>query len=56
MGITEAMSNLGNMAAPFLVLFANTVGVQAVLVGGLANIAGGVSMFLVKETRVVAKK
>lgn len=50
MGITEAMSNVGNMIAPFLVIFAQTLGVKAILIGGIINIAGGFTMSIVKET------
>lgn len=45
------MSNLGNMAAPFLVTGAGEIGVKGVFFGGFVCIAGGVSMLLVKETK-----
>lgn len=50
MGISEAMSNIGNMGAPFLVILAQTIGVRAVMIGGLINIGGGLAMTIVKET------
>ena len=50
LGITEAMSNLGNMGAPFLVRLAQVLRFEAVFVGGFLNLAGGASMLLVKET------
>ena len=52
LGITEAMSNVGNMGAPFLVTLAQVLSFKAVFVGGFLNVAGGTSMFLVKETKV----
>ena len=45
------MSNLGNMAAPFLVTLADDGGVKGVFIGGFVCIAGGLSMFFVKETK-----
>ncbi len=42
------MSNLGNMGAPFLVSLSQTLRFKAVFVGGFLNIAGGISMILVK--------
>lgn len=58
LGVSEAMSNFGNMGAPFLVTFALFEGVKAVFVGGFLNLAGGLSMCIVKETKLdpVAKK
>lgn len=52
LGITEAMSNLGNMGAPFLVTFAQILNFKAIFVGGFLNIGGGALMLLVKETKV----
>ena len=48
MGITEAMSNLGNIGAPFLVTLSQHMRFKAVFVGGFLNLVGGVSMLLVK--------
>lgn len=48
LGITEAMSNIGNMGAPFLVTLSQFLGFKAVFVGGFLNIAGGTSMLAVK--------
>lgn len=45
------MSNLGNMAAPFLVTLSDDAGVKGVFIGGFVCIAGGLSMFFVKETK-----
>ena len=56
LGITEAMSNLGNMAAPFLVTLSQFLRFKAVFIGGFLNIAGGASMLLVKETLNKEKK
>ena len=50
------MSNLGNMAAPFLVTVAGEIGVKGVLIGGIICIAGGISMLLVKETKPLTEK
>jgi len=52
LGVSEAMSNLGNMGAPFLVTLAQIMSVKAVFIGGFMNLVGGVSMFLVKETKL----
>lgn len=52
LGISEAMSNFGNMGAPFLVTFAIFKGLKAVFLGGFLNLAGGLSMFIVKETKL----
>lgn len=48
LGITEAMSNLGNMGAPFLVTLSQFLRFKAVFVGGFLNLAGGASMLAVK--------
>ena len=45
------MSNLGNMAAPFLVTVSDDLGVKAIFIGGFVCIAGGLSMSFVKETK-----
>ncbi len=45
------MSNLGNMAAPFLVTLANFSNMKAVFIGGFFNLAGGMAMCIVKETK-----
>lgn len=50
-GVSEAMSNLGNMAAPFLVTISDDIGVKAVFIGGFVCIAGGLCMSFVKETK-----
>ncbi len=55
LGITEAMSNLGNMAAPFLVTLSEFTRVKSVFIGGFLNIGGGLLMLLVKETKVDSK-
>lgn len=47
-GVSEAMSNLGNMGAPFLRSGAAKIGVKGVFIGGFVCIAGGASMLLVK--------
>ena len=47
-GVSEAMSNLGNMIAPFLVTISGELHLKAVFIGGIICIAGGLSMFLVK--------
>lgn len=47
-GISEAMSNLGNMGAPFLVAGAGEIGFKAVFLGGFVCMAGGLSMIFVK--------
>lgn len=52
LGVSEAMSNLGNMAAPFLVTISQVSKVKAVFFGGFMNLLGGVSMLLVKETKL----
>jgi hypothetical protein len=52
LGVSEAMSNLGNMAAPFLVTLAQISSVKAVFIGGFMNIIGGVSMLIVEETKI----
>ncbi len=52
LGVSEAMSNLGNMAAPFLVTISQVSNVKAVFFGGFVNLLGGVSMLLVKETKL----
>ncbi len=52
LGVSEAMSNLGNMAAPFLVTISQASNVKAVFFGGFMNLLGGVSMLLVKETKL----
>lgn len=51
LGITEAMSNLGNMGAPFLVTLSQHLSIKAVFLGGFLNFGGGASMLLVKETK-----
>jgi hypothetical protein len=51
LGVSEAMSNLGNMAAPFLVTLANFSQLKAVFIGGFFNIGGGLAMLIVKETK-----
>lgn len=51
LGITEAMSNLGNMGAPFLVTLAQFMRFKAIFVGGFLNLVGGSSMLLVEETK-----
>jgi hypothetical protein len=48
LGVTEAMSNLGNMAAPFFVTLAQVLSFEAVFIGGILNLVGGSSMLLVK--------
>ena len=55
-GVSEAMSNLGNMVAPFLVTLAGELRVKAVFIGGIICIVGGISMFFVKETKVKTPK
>ena len=50
------MSNLGNMAAPFLVTVAGELRVKAVFIGGIICIVGGLSMLFVKETKVKVPK
>jgi hypothetical protein len=56
LGVSEAMSNLGNMGAPFLVTLANYSKLKAVFIGGFLNIGGGLAMLIVKETKLDAKK
>jgi hypothetical protein len=46
------MSNLGNMASPFIVTIAEKINVQSMLVGGIVCLAGAASMLLSKETLV----
>ena len=46
------MSNFGNMGAPFLVTLAQYLSIKAVVVGGIFNIGGGLSMLYVKETKL----
>lgn len=46
------MSNFGNMAAPFVVTFAQLLTVKAAVAGGCLNVLGGLCMFLVKETKI----
>lgn len=41
------------MASPFIVTIAEKINVQAMLVGGVVCLAGGVGMLLAKETLVV---
>jgi hypothetical protein len=48
LGVSEAMSNLGNMGAPFIVTLANFSKLKAVFIGGFFNIGGGLTMLLVK--------
>lgn len=50
------MSNLGNMAAPFIVTIAEKIDVQSMLIGGIVCVAGALVMFLSKETHVEEKK
>ena len=52
LGVSEAMSNLGNMVAPFLVTLAQISNVKAIFFGGFMNLIGGLSMLLVKETKL----
>ena len=47
-GISEAMSNLGNMSAPFLVTLGDELGVKGVFISGIVCIVGGLSMTFVK--------
>lgn len=46
------MSNLGNMASPFIVTLADKFGLQSMFIGGIVCLAGGLIMFLSKETLV----
>ena len=50
-GISQALSNLGNMISPFLVTISDNIGVKAVFIGGFVCIVGGFSMFFVQETK-----
>jgi hypothetical protein len=45
-GIVEALSNLGNMASPFIVTFAGKINVQSIFLGGILILIGCVPMFL----------
>jgi hypothetical protein len=58
LGVSEAMSNFGNMGAPFLVTLANFSSLKAIFMGGFLNVIGGFSMLIVKETKkdAVAKE
>jgi hypothetical protein len=47
-GVVEAMSNLGNMASPFIVTLADKFGLQSMFIGGVVCAAGGLVMFLSK--------
>ena len=42
------MSNLGNMASPFIVTLADKFGLQSMFIGGVVCAAGGLVMFLSK--------
>ena len=55
-GVVEAMSNLGNMASPFIVTLADKFSLQSMFIGGIVCAAGGVIMFLSKETLVDESK
>ena len=55
-GVVEAMSNLGNMASPFIVTLADKWGLQSMFIGGVVCGVGGVIMFLSKETLVEQPK
>jgi predicted MFS family arabinose efflux permease len=52
-GVADALSNLGNMSAPFLVVFVQFFmpGLKTAFVGGLMNLASGASLFFVDETK-----
>lgn len=49
-GIVEAMSNLGNMASPFIVTLADKFSLQSMFIGGVICAFGGLIMFFSKET------
>lgn len=50
------MSNLGNMAAPFIVTIADKFKIQSMFVGGIVAGAGALSMLFSKETLVEEPK
>ena len=50
------MSNLGNMASPFIVTLADKWGLHSMFIGGVVCAAGGAIMFLSKETLVKQPK
>jgi hypothetical protein len=54
-GVVEAMSNLGNMASPFVVTLADKFDLQSMFIGGIVCLFGGLVMFLSKETLVVVE-
>ena len=49
-GVVEALSNLGNMASPFIVTIADKMGIQSICIGGVVCLVGAVAMLFSKET------